>query len=348
MPAINIPTWLDARIQPNKYARNGRVVSTSVEHYARRLANQFRAYEGRELFSVLAKLPGIGNGNSSPRDRWRFRSKTSALSSRVRVVMRLALQDAPHATAPDPRVVFELTDGTFATLGTITHHYGLGPAGGHVDGTLDEFAVVTGYVDVPGGTEVIGTFTEYDRANLISALVYDERPSPTKANGYVYPAATQGSNIYSADRQRLVAIVNSWPDVGSHVWNFNANDAGTPYTFVGGGGAPKNVVDQSSTTPSASTPGFFFDGTGKALRHQSGDVPVTIWVYGEASASNGGQVDVLDSGGSTVGSVTISNSLDWYSATFTLPDSSAKYDVVASGTFGTTVSVYAVSIYEDG
>lgn len=347
MPNINIPTFLDARIQPHKFARNRRVVSTSVERYMRRLANQIRAYEGKELFSCMASLPAIASYTGGARTRWRFRQKLSPHVRKVHLFMRMALQD-PAAASTDPRVTFELFNSSDISIGSYVHHFGLNAVGDHTD-TPDTWTYVHKTIDVgSAGIELYGTFTEHDRARLISALVYEEAPEHTKAGGYIIGTPAQGANIYAADREVLASFVNAmWLGGGAVVLNLNCNDDGSAFNYVEVG-AGVNVIDQTSTAVSASSPGFFFDGTGKALEQNAGEVPVTMWVFGQASTDGDAFVKVYDSGGSVVGQVGIDSAEAWHSTSFTLPATEAKYDIHASTATGEEINVKAISIYEDG
>lgn len=350
MSNISIPTWMDARIQPAKFTRNGRPVSTSVETFARRLANQIRAFEGKELFSAFGKTPPIDSytGGTS-RVRWRFRQKTSPHVTRICIVMRMALQNGNLGGSPVPEdasVRFELLNAANAVIGTFEHHYGGTLTTLKADDTPDTWALVTGYIDVTAGTEVHGRFTEYKTGRLISALVYEVGPDHDTDNGYLFPNVTQGAEVYADDRERLTEIVNdTWIGGAAVVENINCKDDGGAFSLLGS--TPMNVIDSSSTTVSAATPGFYFDGTGKALDGAAG-VMVQMWVY--ASTTDEAYVELKNSAGAVVGNVTFTGgTAGWHSSgPFALPASAAKYDVHAYSTSSETINLYAVSLYEVG
>lgn len=350
---INVSNNQYPRMQPRSLARNGRPVSTIVEEQTRRLANQILAFEGKELFSSLGILPAVSSTGTgaSYRTRWAFRAKISPYVTRVAVMMRMAQQDANASggggPAPtDASVSFEMFDAASSSIGVLEHHYGGTLTTLKPSDTPDTWAVVFGYIDVTPGSEVSGLFTELRQGRLISALVYEIGPALDTTNGYLAMAPPQGANIYADDRTRLTEIVNeTWLGGGSHVANINCNEDGSAFTSVGS--TPKNIIDATSTAISASTPGIFFDGTGKKL-DGAGGVSVVMWAFG--STTDEAYVDLKDSTGAIVGNVTFTGgTAGWHSSgAFTLPASSAKYDLHAYSTTGETITLYAVSIYEDG
>lgn len=355
MTTVNVTTIQHPRIQPQNLARNGKPVATTVEEQARRVANQVLAYEGKELFSALGVLPALaGDGAGAARTRWIFRAKISPHVSRVAVLMRMAKQNTSGSSGGGPvpadcAAVLEMFDASDSSIGTVEHHYG--GALTHLDtsDTPDTWSAVLGYLDVPPGEEVSGIFTELDHGRLISALVYEVGPDTNTGNGYLSTAPQQGANIYADDRERLVDIVNdTWLGGAAHAVNINANDDGTPWVYASST-VPKNIIDQTSTTVSASTPGFWFDGNGKDLSRTAGAVRMVMWAF--ASTSDEAYVYLKDSSGAVVATVTFTGAGMpgwWSSDPFTLPATSAKYDVQAESTGGETITLWAVSIYEAG
>lgn len=351
MTVVTIPTEQQPRIQPNNLTRNGKPVSMTAEQQLRRVANQVLAYEGKELFSAFGIVPCLDSSPSASRTRWRFRGKVSPHVTQVQVMFRMAMQNdeatgQPAGTPSDAAVKFELFDAANAVIGTVEHHYGsqnplLKPAD-----TPDTWNIVFATIDVTGGDEVHGLFTELNQGRLISALVYELGPAPDTDNGYLGTGPGQGSNIYADERARLIAAANdTWLGGGAQALNLNCNDDGSAFTLVGS--TPTNIIDTTSTTISAATPGIFFDGTGKGLDN-AGGVLVELWAYG--STTDEAYVELKDSTGAIVGNVTFTGgTAAWHSSgPFLIPTTAAKYDVHAYSTTGETINLWTVSLYEVG
>lgn len=91
--------------------------------------------------------------------------------------------------------------------------------------------------------------------------------------------------------------------------------------------ATVNIIDQTSATVTANTPGKTLDLTNWATLGRTG-VPVVLWVYASAATSSDtGQVILYDSSSVAQVTVNINSGAGWYSATGTLPATLGKYDV---------------------
>ena len=117
----------------------------------------------------------------------------------------------------------------------------------------------------------------------------------------------------------------------------------------------KNVVDDTSTTVSASTPGFTVQLTNHTThRLRSVGVPVRFKVCVNTTAANDtGAVKLVDSTGTPVITVLCNNPAattspigDWYWTDGYLPATEAKYDVHYGGNTTGSLTVLSASAYE--
>lgn len=113
----------------------------------------------------------------------------------------------------------------------------------------------------------------------------------------------------------------------------------------------RNVVDNTSTTVSASTPGLTVDLRSHAtLRTTSQGVPVRFMVAAySAGALDSGAIKLLDSTGAAVLTALVNAPAAgeyWYWADGYLPATLAKYDVHFGGNILSTLTPYAASVIE--
>ncbi len=110
-----------------------------------------------------------------------------------------------------------------------------------------------------------------------------------------------------------------------------------------------NLIDQTSTTPSSSTPGVYLDLTGRTrLSLAALGVQVRMRVYA-TSTSNGdtGAVKIVDSTGADMLVVQITGTTArWYVTDGYLPATDGKYDVLFGGNTTGALTVEAFSIFE--
>lgn len=343
MPIV-IPTVQLRRTQPNQYAQNGKLVRTPVEEYMRLEADQLRAFRGREQFCSPGQCRLVASSvATTPRNRWRYFSHTGPYTTKVRVRMRIARMQNTSASTPHCR--FTLADGSGSTIGTFEAFYGAGATTGG-DSTPDTWGFFEGEIPVSPDIDVQGLFDDRNYGRLVHALVWEEAAEPDTANGYLGYAPAFGSNIYDDERERLVTFVNAaWRRGGAQVLNF-CHDLDATEAFSRSSATDINLIDETSTTISAATPGFTLDMTGKDLYQQGAVVPCVLAIYGSATAGSAAKVKIKDSGGSTLATVFLTTSAGWRTTTVNLPASSAKYDLHFSSNGTATGTLHAVSVFE--
>jgi hypothetical protein len=184
----------------------------------------------------------------------------------------------------------------------------------------------------------------------LSCEVYETQLLPDTTNGYIGPVHVAAqSGIFDDQRQGLAELGDKmWRRGASQVFNWSTDYDSEARTFVSVA-ADRNVVDNTSTTVSAATPGFTIDMTGKVTQSTvSTGVLCTIAAYGNRGAGTSGNqgVKIKDSSGTTlIGLIGAVAANGWFSAQFQLPATSAKYDVQGYSNSG-TFTLYAVSIWE--
>ena len=114
--------------------------------------------------------------------------------------------------------------------------------------------------------------------------------------------------------------------------------------------ATKNLIDNSSTTVSASTPGYTVDlRYHTTLRLASVGVPVRLKVAAHSTAANDtGAVVLKDSAGNIVLTCLVNGGVGeyWYWTNGYLPATLAKYDLHFQQPATGTLTVYSADVYE--
>lgn len=109
-----------------------------------------------------------------------------------------------------------------------------------------------------------------------------------------------------------------------------------------------NLVDGTSTTPSASTPGYTLDMRHRTTMSRAAlGVPVVMKVTATATAGDTGSVKLLDSNGADV-LVCLCNEGGTanYAVSGYLPATVAKYDLVAGGNLSGSLTILSVNVFE--
>jgi hypothetical protein len=201
---------------------------------------------------------------------------------------------------------------------------------------------------VSADTDYNGQITTTGDGDVISAVVYEEMKPGDTIYGYL-PKTDMGiasGPIYDAHRQDVVVLMNKqWKRGGGFQLNWS-NTTGIARASVA---ADKNIVDNTSTTVTAATPGYTCDLTSKAsLSRAAAGIDCIIAGYATNTGTVGNQgVKLKNSAGTTIVTLTggWSGTPGWYTQAFKIPAGIDKYDLQAYSNNG-TLTLYAVSIYE--
>lgn len=355
MSGVPISSQSKARIGLNQYARNGlspvaefqNLIAERVGYAVNVRAKQVWRSPGQLWSAGSAQIP---LSDASERSRWRFAGHAAPYARHIFVRMWQARQSS--GTAADCYARLRVTNAAGTLIGDATGHAGSSGTGAndnpyYLSAGMYGLADADGYlVDVPAGEAYFGTFADFNYGRLAAACVWEVAYSPDTDYGYPDISAGSGSPIYDKDRFDVARMANAqWQRGAQPLWHYSSDTDATARTRAV---SPYiNLVDNSSTTVSVSTPGVQLDLRYRTTLSRSLlGVPVKFVVYA-ANTAGTGEVRILDSTGATVLSSAISGTTAaWYTTNGYLPAADAKYDAHFGGNSTGTLTVYAFSIYE--
>lgn len=334
MGSVNISPLLAPRIQAQAYARNGQVAPAIALADVAAAVNQCAALCGKELFTAGGDIAHvISSQGAGPYTQLRGRIHTGPFCDKIRWYLTLARPD--HGTVGASYAVMELQNTSGSALATGTAYWGRGTD----TGLPDSWGTFAGDVDAAADTDYLLEFKLYNDARIANVLVHELALAADTANGYIAPPTNlMLDDVRGASRlalynlyRRAGAVVLSWTGALSNATNTDTN-----------------VVDGSSTTVTAATPGFTLDMSYKARqRDATAGVNCTIFVYGSLSTGSGGAVRIKDSTGAILATVTgFSATPGWKTQTLALPATLAKYDLTAAAAIASTISISAIAVLE--
>lgn len=330
-----------------RWARNGKHPTVELANRLGEATNQAVMLRTKEVFRGVGEFPsGL---LITPGARWRFSFHSGPYA---RYVMAVVYLDHDPSTSGDAYAQLDIatsTDGVSTIAATETFRYGnyspLGP--------LERTVAVRKLLQINPDTDYYCTFTDVN-SYLISATVHEYASLTEIFGGYLPQNFTATGPILETERQLVAEVLaNQWRLGAKHLGNWNVQDQTAPNTATTT--TFTNVMDASSTTVSANTPGYYFVTDGDArLSQLSGGVPVVLRAFGKVSSGNGGYVRLVGADGTTYVDFEnpwSSSTPRWATATgYLLPaNKTQKYDVqfAAGDAAGVaTASIYAVSIFE--
>lgn len=324
-------------VEYRRDAMNGMYPSANFYAAIVNAQNHVVAHRHREVYNFETELGAAAYGYSGTTTiaRFRFRAGYGATSARVVVLMGRDNTGAVAST-PSASVTFNGTDaGPFA----------FGVSSVATDDEPDNLATFTGTVALTGGTvyECAVSTVDYARVLGVSVQELGSLTVDEAINYYTSWRPVANGPIYDSDIQRtLEGLSKIWKQNGGTAchWGLKSGAARTRTSAT-----PINIIDNSSTSVSTSTPGWTLDLRYRNSRRRTG-VPVELAVYGSIPAGTGA-VTLVDSGGATVATANVTSlSATWSTAAVTLPATLAKYDIHVAGDGTNMASVYAVSLTE--
>lgn len=337
--------YLKAPIEPMQWARNGMYPDASPCGELAERTNFVTKYRLKEIGRFMTPLQAIpASGGSGERVRWRFAFHASPGATVIIVKALLATTASEASASPYARV--RIQDGTPTTIGDAELHWG-GVASDPGDAP-DTFGIQktyigdsSGIVAIEGGADYYGTVSDIDAARIVAVTVWEG--SLFTAN-VVDEGIAAFTPIYDRDRDRVSKVLRAaWKEAGAHLFNWSVDHDSAARTTTSA--TAKNLINNSSTTVTAATPGFTLD-----LRHREriseGTVPCVFKAYG--SSTDLSYVHLVDSTGTVLATVEISitGSPGWFGTTVALPATLAKYDLMYSSETFETGTVYAASLYQ--
>ncbi len=320
------------RISANRYARNGSMVSVNAVNTLISGANQVLKYRTRELASFGGVIADVVSAGVGPTVLHRGRSRTSPWCARLKWHATI------YKTSPDsqdPYVFIEFYDSSGGLVTSVEAHGGMVSGSGMPDTWQD----VSGSIAYDALEDVEVRVTGYNNVKVLNATVWELSRDTSIANGYLMPVVGGGPILDSQRDAMAIALASMLTEGGAHVLNWTGSRTASVTST--------NIVDGSSTTVTAATPGFTLDLRYKARVSQAATgVPVTIYAWGQTPTAADGTLRVKDSTGATVATLTgFTTGGGWRTTTCLLPATLAKYDLQLQRTTNNTV-VSAVSIFE--
>lgn len=322
-----------------KFSRNGMVPDATFQNQLAEATNAAVRWREREVFRYSTPLASIPASASGSRGRWRFAWHTSPYAKNLKARVVMAIESGAGLSSLSPHARLIVLDSSAVEIGRMEIHWGTGSGSdvpddfGHRSGILTLSGSI---VDLPTDEDLFGYWEDLNEARLVSCTVWE-----TSSVASLKTNNAQGTPILDADREDVAdRLRNLWKAGASPLAHWTVDLAASPRT--NSTTTAKSLIDDTSTTVSAATPGFTLDLANRSTVRRS-TVPVTMWVYAARTTSNG-SVTLKDSTGAAVVTVSITGTADWYSGTGDLPASAAKYDLHHVAGAAGTISTNAVSL----
>jgi len=344
MGTVHIPFVLCKQLQAKSWVRNGRFPDASMYALLTSQTNYLLKWRCKEVFGMWTPIQLIP-ARSGTRTRWRFAFTSSPMARYVYVVMWLA--SSPGATDSYARLTIRDSGG--AVVGTADVH--AGTTAGSAPDTPAWMSIGTQIlndgtspVEIPGAVDLYGEVTDQD-SRIVAITVYEEAFPADSGNGYIEGGFAVQQPIFDGVRQQISnQLTSQWKFGAAHVEHWTVDQDASVRTRTAN--TAINLVDNTSTTPSSSTPGVTLDLLQKGSERR-GTVPCVLQAYGGMSAGGSfGHVELVDSSNVVVGDVLIQFGNAWRSSIVNLPATVAKYDLRFKSDGVNTCSVYAASLYQ--
>jgi hypothetical protein len=353
------PTPRDAAppIQLDRWYRVGRHPDANAANDLAIAATQGALYRPKQVFCSPCRL--INAGVTGP-IRWRFSFRTGAYHHALLVAAVVLPNSGILALYNHSAKLSIYSDTAEATLVVSeTFSRGSNPHGTAWSGSSMDWADVRPITKLVTGlspdTAYYAKWEDVDYGILQSASVVDLQSLTENNDGYPAANHTAMSPVVDDVRRNIASMVSSlWKKNAAHLLNWTVDDGtGAPVTITSS--TATNIVDGSSTSVSAATPGFYLDLTDcDRLSQASTGVPCVMkvfakWTKNASPNAAGGTILLKDSGGATVASITdgwSSATPVWVSVSFNMDAVNDKYDITYnSDAGGGSFAVYAISIY---
>lgn len=332
-------------IQADKHARNGFDPQAGLINSLADAGNSALLHRSKEVFSWHRQLSDV---TSTQRD-WRFAFHTGVYTHALFVVMLESPVPGGATTSASLTVTIYSDTAEATPVGSTNFVYGPTPSANA--NSVNHSKLLTNFVDgLSPDTDYYGKISVTNGGVPLGVSVFDLQTATETFAGYLAQNVTAMSPLLNVYRSKLATLQkNVWKRGGAKVLNWTVADGVAPLTRTST--TTMNVIDNTSTTISANTPGYTLNMSNKARLSQTSGVPCVMKVFGKmGGAVTGGRVYLKDSGGSTIISIVdqwTSATATWKtSAAFNLPASAAKYDLHYASDGTDEFSLYAVSIYE--
>ncbi len=315
--------------------RNGRYPEVGPVTFMQEEANRIAAYRTKS-WSFTGAGSATAGGPSFV--RWRAFIHTSPLHR----YMWCRFLCINTGTTGNPTVTVSFAKAGFAPSAFCTFSYDPDTEGYAVGQVRTTDGVLPVELDADADYEV--TVSESTGSPICVGLcMWEQALAHTTENGYIKNGVAAGQDITDNHRGDMFSLLRGqWLDGGSSLITWSCDGDSNVYDASG----EKNVLDATSTTVTAATPGWTIDARYRGTLRRTG-VPCIMRAYA-SKASGTGSVLLKDSGGSTLATCSVSSSTaSWLSSgVFYLPATKEKYDIFGKVLTGiSNVKVFAVSLY---
>jgi hypothetical protein len=318
-------------------------MNTIATYHKKVITTQAQNVANIEVDAIVAEAGGVSL--SYP---WPFYFRTGENTIGIRFMVGVC--DTGFASAANPRLEIAVnlaSDGSAVSSGTVSFN-GRGSLGStfQIANRMSLTKIVLG--SLSPNTAYYVNLSAIDGARPVYLTVFEvsELHADDSVTGVVDPSKfIEGGPIYDEHVQDLLdAGDKHWRHSGCHylTWNpSNWNDlsvTATTYT---------NVLDGSSTTVTAATPGFTLASQYHGASHTpSAGHGVVIAVKAERTVGSGTLDVKFDDGTNTIAltGITTAGVGEWYTGTGSMPSQIAKWDILAKVSAG-TFKLKAVCLY---
>lgn len=326
------------RYQALRIARNRLVAPASAAAQLAQQCNQLVRHRGKELFVSPGSIAQIAaSAGAGTNTLWRSYIHLGPFTQIVKWRMSMVRPSSGSTGAPAATIEIQDSGGTLVESATRSFGYG---TLSDITSAWQTFAGSFGLTTpLTPDTDYRLEFKVIDNGRIANAVVVEDAAPLLTSNGFIADGVVNGSPILNDVMTSAQNVLYQTYRRGAAVvldWHGNRSR---------GSATDINVIDNSSTTVSATTPGFTLDMKYKA-KLSATSVNCKFFVWGNVDAGTGGNVKIKDSGGSTLATVTgFTTTPGWHSTTLALPATLAKYDLTIS-TGGAQVNIRQIAIFE--
>lgn len=340
---IQADPFLPPLIHAHRHADNS--FSPDAAFYGQAVANVAHLVAYRRKLVYRRAVP-LGTSGGITGTAWRWYCRTGVGAERFVVFAILGLDD--RNVAVDPYVSIAITKVSGPTTTTFEWHGGESRRA--ATDAPEEFIPFLSTMDVVADEVYTGAVTFNNDVRVIALMVWEDSvPEVDDANPpHSEWSPSAGSPIFDSNiGAELDGIGDMLRRNGGLRFDWSPID-GAAATRLSA--TPINLIDNASASPpTAATPGVVFNTT--ARRTVSKDqCRIRMAVYGSVTGGGSGTVMLRNTGGTDAVTVTVNNGVaQWFTATGSIPVGTAsKHDLYFAGDGVNTVSVYAVSVIEEG
>jgi len=318
------------------FARNTLPVMGAFGRRVWGATNHCLLYRRKTISTKCLDLQNITAGASGTNVLWHG-SYHSGHGARL-LVARIGLAPVDNSLATDAETYLTV-DGTDTWK---VHQTYLG-----LSDTADNFSIALIPAAVASDQVINWSLTAVDYARPYSLCLYElgDHEADTTDGGVNSQMGQASPLLDSRHKQLHEAQTEMWKTNAAHLYSWSRNNAGTAPTFTSA--TYTNFWDGTTTGgASVTTPHITLETT----YHNtvgSTNVPIVMRVRGERTAGSGAcSVQLVDDGNNQLAEVTGITTDGWYQTTANLTAGTIIAAIEAKTTFGSTLRIDAISIYE--